>query len=358
MYLLLGITMVLTDRNFNTSFFETAGGGDPILFQHLFLRDILRNYSFNLVYLFLMYVFFHIVRKIKPVNIFSFLYYKYKLNYSTSSINNFDLESFYSKYNEYLPNNTLPSKNFLTWFIGFTEGEGSFIVNNRGDLCFVITQSNLDIYVLEHIKETLGFGKVISQSKVTSRYATQNKKEIELLIHLFNGNLILPRRKEVFEKFVKEFNTWVTKGRIRLDTVKVKHTFILPSLNNHWLSGFTDGEGCFTCSINKEKGFSFNFNISQKWEQNIKILEHLCVLFNGGKVSKHTSENAYEYRIGGLENCKNIFTYFDNYKLITKKSASYIAWKEVHADLLNKNHLDPVKRVELKEKARLINKFN
>jgi len=30
------ITMVLTDRNFNTSFFEPAGGGDPILYQHLF----------------------------------------------------------------------------------------------------------------------------------------------------------------------------------------------------------------------------------------------------------------------------------------------------------------------------------
>ena len=32
----LAITMVLTDRNFNTSFFEAAGGGDPILYQHLF----------------------------------------------------------------------------------------------------------------------------------------------------------------------------------------------------------------------------------------------------------------------------------------------------------------------------------
>nr|YP_009228315.1 cytochrome c oxidase subunit 1 [Fusarium mangiferae]AKM98043.1 cytochrome c oxidase subunit 1 [Fusarium mangiferae] len=31
-----GITMVLTDRNFNTSFFEVAGGGDPIFIPHLF----------------------------------------------------------------------------------------------------------------------------------------------------------------------------------------------------------------------------------------------------------------------------------------------------------------------------------
>lgn len=338
-----GITMVLTDRNFNTSFFETAGGGDPILFQHLFSRNILN-------YLIFILIFYSMVLHRSH-------YFLIKSNYSTVT-ENFHFSNFYDKFYLHLPNITPPSPKFLSWFIGFTEGEGSFIVNNRGDLVFVITQGNVDIKILEYIKETLGFGKVIPQSANTSRYVIQNKKEIELIIHLFNGNIILPSRKTKFKSFVKGFNNWVTKGRIILNPVELIHRDILPSLNDSWFTGFTDAEGCFTCSIGKDKGFSLNFNISQKWEENIVILQHLCVLFNAGIVSKHTADNVNEYRIGGIKNCQKIFPYFNNHSLCSKKAISYNLWKEMHTDLLNKRHLDPIKRIEMIEKSRLINKFD
>jgi len=338
----MAITMILTDRNFNTSFFELAGGGDPILYQHLFSTKFKSNYL------------------IIFVTLFAFKLFVFKRNISNKSMPeyNFYFSIFYKKYKTYLPDNLIPSEKFLTWLVGFTEGEGSFIVNNRGDLAFVITQATNDKQILEYIKEVLGFGKVIPQSAITSRYVTQNKREIDIIISIFNGNIILPSRQQKFAIFIEGFNIWAIKGKIRLDPVELKNRFILPTLNNAWLAGFTDGEGCFTCSIHDKKGFSFNFNISQKWESNIKILEYFCTLFKGGIVSKHHQENTYEFRIGGLNNCKEVFPYFDNYTLYTKKSLSYILWKDVYNDLINKYHLDNSKRREIIEKAKLINKSN
>ena len=224
----------------------------------------------------------------------------------------FDFSNFYKMHKKYLPNNIQPSNKFLVWLIGLTEGEGSFIINNRGDLSFVITQSTVDIDVLYYIQTILGFGKVIPQSLKTSRYVPQNKREIEIIISLFNGNIVLPSKKEKFIFYIKQYNKWVTKGNIRLDTVVFKDNFILPSIDNNWFLGFTDAEGCFSCFINK-KGFTFNFSIAQKGENNIIVLKQFIKLFNTGIVSEHHVKGVYEYRINGLKNCINIFNYFDKY---------------------------------------------
>jgi len=44
-----------------------------------------------------------------------------------------------------------PSDEFLQWFIGFTEGDGSFVVNNRGSCSFIIIQGEDNKIILEKI---------------------------------------------------------------------------------------------------------------------------------------------------------------------------------------------------------------
>ena len=315
-----------------------------------FLKDIFKEY-------FILYIIYLLIAKSftnkinEPITLSA-------VNKRTSTTDNFNFTLFDKKHKAYLPKHIVPSSNFLTWFIGFSEGEGCFTVNNRGDLAFIITQSTTDIGVLHYIKETLGFGKVISQSLKCSRYVTQSKKEIDIIISIFNGNTVLPTRQKELDLFIKGFNNWSSKGNIRLEPYIYINNTILPSLNNSWLAGFTDGEGCFTCSIGDKKGFSFNFSIAQKGENNLVVLQELCVLFKGGIVSNHHVKDVYEYRIAGVNACPNVFNYYNEYTLLTKKSISYTLWKDIHQDLAAKHHLDPEKKLLMKEKARMINKSN
>jgi len=271
----------------------------------------------------------------------------------------FDFTLFYTKYKALYGERPLPSKEFLTWLIGFTEGDGSFIVNKRGDLAFVITQATSDIRTLEWIQETLGFGKVISQSVTTSRFVCQTKLQIELIIFLFNGNLVFPSRQKKLKIFIDGFNIWCAQGRIRLNAIYFVTSTILPDLTNSWLAGFTDAEGCFSVSIlSNSVAFRFRFLIAQKGEINLPILNHLAILFKGGRVEPHFVKDVYEYRLNGIQACSRVFSYFEVFNLYSKKAVSYALWRQLHTRLQNKEHLDPELRVVLKEKASMINKSN
>ncbi|MCG8711128.1 hypothetical protein JHU04_004518 [Brenneria sp. 4F2] len=91
--------MVLLDRNFNTSFFEVAGGGDPVLYQHLFFPSLL---------------ILLIIIKYDKENIKN-IYIDNNLNDINININkeNIDFNDFYNKYKEFKPNDKLPDKKFL-----------------------------------------------------------------------------------------------------------------------------------------------------------------------------------------------------------------------------------------------------
>ena len=279
----------------------------------------------------------------------------------SSQNKSFEFSSFYSKFKEYYPNLKQPNNRFLEWLIGFSEGEGSFIVAKRGDLSFVITQSSSDIETLNYIKDNLGFGKIIKQSvkQNTHRFIVQDIKNLYLICLLFNGNIVFPTRNARFLIFLSSFNERLIRKNI--NTITSYETCVIPTLEDGWLSGITDGEGCFTCSLlSNSSAFRYRFILTQKWEANTYVLEHILNILNKysiqGSVMPHHADNVWELRINGLKNCKGLFIYFDTYNLISKKRDSYLKWKLLYNRLVKKDHLNNELRLELINLAKQINK--
>jgi hypothetical protein len=276
----------------------------------------------------------------------------------SKSNNSFNLNNFNSMYIKLYPNKSLPSNNFLEWLIGFTEGDGSFTVTKRGELQFVISQNTLDVQVLYYIKEQLGFGTVIQQSKSdkTHRYIVQDINNLSLICSLFNGNIVFLTRNTKFLMFLAAFNDKALRSKI--DKIEPISTTILPTLNDHWLSGFTDAEGCFSLSLlSNSSGYRLRFLLCQKWEVNKPILDHICLLFGVGNVSKHSTPNYWEFIVNGVKNCDSIIPYFDKYVLYSKKKESYELWKELRLQLIKGDHLNSNTRIKMKELANKINKI-
>jgi hypothetical protein len=52
-------------------------------------------------------------------------------------------------------------------------------------------------------------------------------------------------------------------------------------------------------------------------------LSHLIHLFNAGILEAHSAKSNYSYILSGEKACYNIYEYFKNFPLKTKKAVSY-----------------------------------
>lgn len=215
---------------------------------------------------------------------------------------------------------------FLEWFIGFSEGDGSFIVGRPKTevtrLFFTLVQEDAEI--LNKIRSTLGFGSVQSHGK-HFRYSVTDAESIDRLIHLFNGNLVLNKSRERFHLWLQARNEirLSPTARIRAEKIEERKTVLdIDFLSCGWLSGFTDAEGCFNFKtpLNKDSD-SFNvvcrFVLVQKGEH--KVLEKIKECIGFGSTQYYESTEVSRYFLTKLEYLDILMKYFKKFPLRTKK---------------------------------------
>ena len=241
---------------------------------------------------------------------------------------------------------------FKWWFIGFSEVYGSFILNKDGYLEFKVTQSSVDAQILFFIKKELGFGSVSLQDKKnkTHHFRVRDKKNILKLIHIFNGNIITNYKFNQFKYWVIGFNK---KYNMNIKWLEPHHTL---NLNNGWLAGFTDAEGCFTSSVftSKTTGktiVTVRYIVSQK--DDMQFSKNLATLLNG-YVTHIKSYNGYN-TVVNFGKLNIILKYLKNNSLKTKKLISYHRWLKIYFLVKDKEHFTPQGLTVIKYLTKLIN---
>lgn len=278
------------------------------------------------------------------------------MSFSTASSFNFTMfkEQYKALFSKDAPNNE-----FLEWLIGFTEGDGAFVVNHRGDCSFIQIQGDSNKEIQNKISRIQGFGRVIKQGPRVWRYVVESHAELNLLVLLFNGNLIQVTRRVQFKHFQVAFNVKVAKRKSSV--IKYVSNKNLISLDTCWQLGFTEAEGCFTISfLRNSKAFRTRFVLTQKGKDHLLVFSELIKLFGVGVIRGHSAKNdIYDYIVSGQSNVIAIYDYFDKYidHFLGTKKDSYLKFKNLNNRIANKEHQNPDCRKSMIVEATAINPF-
>ena len=247
-------------------------------------------------------------------------------------------------------------KDFLEWFIGFSEGDGSFIVSNntpkslnslnskacfmqctkKARLFFIINQKEEKI--LHIIRGCLGFGKV-STYNTYSRFIVADKTNVDRLISIFNGNLVLNKTND-------RFNLWLNTRNSYCEN-KIKYLGKNQDIcfrNNSWFSGFIDAEGCFNVCKSLDKRYSLGYRVrlrfiidqkNEKWLF-FKVKEFL---YSGVISKRKTVENMFRFTCTSIVSHEKLHEYLNNYPLRTLKKVSFVRFTSLLYYIKNRKHL-------------------
>lgn len=211
---------------------------------------------------------------------------------------------------------------------GLIEGDGWFGLNQLH-----IIFSDRDVSLAYLIKKRIGYGNIYKiKDKKAFRYICKNKIGLLYILSLINGKFVT---KNKYEQLIKH------------NYEKIFNLKFLPpsyniSLDNFWLSGFTQADGCFYISIVKSKthktGFSVRLEFSIK-QNDITPLKLLFSKLNRGNLSQYNS-GIWCYKSSGFKTAWCLINYFDTFNLFGGKYIDYLKFRKVYIMITEGKHLE------------------
>jgi hypothetical protein len=135
-------------------------------------------------------------------------------------------------------------------------------------------------------------------------------------------------------------------------------------VNPYWITGFTDGEGCFSVSFNRREKLKLkvevrpSFSISESYKRGspFRGVDRVQQFLGCGFIRYSRTDGTYKYEVRSLkELCERVIPHFDKYPLETVKQLDYQPFRKIVFLMREGKHLHRETLLEILDFAFVMN---
>lgn len=109
-----------------------------------------------------------------------------------------------------------------------------------------------------------------------------------------------------------------------------------------FITGFTDGEGCFSCSVLKSSSYKLGWEVQLNFQIKLHVRDFPVLLkiqhSLGGIGNISSNQSSCAFRVRKLNELIEIVKFFDKYPLISRKRGDYLLFRQIVSIMLLKEH--------------------